>query len=445
MTEMLDHEVVELLASDPELLAFADAVAAARSEPRRRHDRRRYVAVAAVAAALALLALVAPWDRSGATLVQRAQAAIGTAPVLHAVTRETLDAGQTLVDLDTRERTPLRYVQEQEIWFDGNAKLAHTITRTNGVVTDDVLETASGGVTLDGPEIICAWIARHPEIATKERVSCRFDGDNAKVRPIDFPPQPPSVDPALGGFLTQYRDALAEGRAAKVGEGVVDGRPVYWLSISIAVPNDPTAPPNRPVAEHELVAIDRDTYRPVLVRTIVDGVTARSYRVLEIKTVERDGADFTRPERRAGRARPTIGEGTGKTSIDRAGAEQVLQRPPLWLGAEFDGFTLSSIERQGVITGYERSSGSAPRTDTAVVLTYSDGTSQVRLVESTRPLYAFGWFQGPLATTPIQPPARTVLLSGIGGYVIRDGVDIAIQAPAAPDAVIAAARALRPM
>jgi hypothetical protein len=91
MTSAIDHEVLELLADDPELLAVADAVAVAGKAPvavRRRSLRSGVIATVA-ASALLVLALVAPWNHGHASIVDRARAAIGTAPVLHAVTRET--------------------------------------------------------------------------------------------------------------------------------------------------------------------------------------------------------------------------------------------------------------------------------------------------------------------------------------------------------------------
>jgi hypothetical protein len=447
MTATLDHEVIELLARDPELLALADAVAAARREPveRRRRLPRRAIAGAIAAAALVALALVSPWDQGSATIVERARAAIGQAAVLHAVTRETLEQGEMLVDLHTGERTPVRYVKEQEIWFDRDGKRAHTITRTNGTVTDDVLETAEGGTSMDGPVITCAWIARHPAEATKERVSCRFDGDNSKATTLEFPQRPPSVDPALGGFLTQYGDALANGRATRAGEGEIEGRPVYWLSVAIEVSGDPTAPPSPQVDQRELVAVDQETYKPVLVRMVVNGATAQSYRVLEIETVGREDADFTRPEPRPRRDRISIGETVGKTAITAAAAQRILARPPLWLGRDFEGLKLVAIERQEVRTGYARSTGLPSQVRTALRLTYADtsGVRRLWLEQSTQPEFAFGWFHG--SSRAVEPPEGKVLLAGLGGYVIRDGVYVAINGPNDRDLVVAAARALAPM
>jgi hypothetical protein len=447
MTVTPDHEVLELLAEDPELLALADAVAAARGESvrRRRLPPKAVAGMVAVAAVIAL-ALVLPWGHGRTSIVDRARAAIGAAPVLHAVTRETLETGETLVELRTGDRTPVRYVQEQEIWFDRVGERAHTITRTNGTITDEVLQTKDGGVSMDGPVITCAWIARHPAEATKERVSCRFDGDNSKMTTLDFPERPPSVDPALGGFLTQYRDALASGRARKVGAGQVEGHAVYWLSIPIEMPTDPTAPPAPALDERELVAVDRETYRPVLVRAIVNGSTVRSYRVLEIETIARAEADFTKPEPRPGRERVSIGEVSRHWPISVAAAKRILGTDVLGLGDEFEGLRLSAIERQEVTTGYARSTGLPPRIDTVVKVTYADadGSPRLWLEESTQPEFAFGWFHSP-SRSAVEPPGGKLMLVGFGGLLVRDGLHVAIQAPFDPELVVPAARSLAPM
>jgi hypothetical protein len=399
-------------------------------------------------AAVLVLALVAPWERGRTDIVERARAAIGDAPVLHAVTRETVPTGETLVDLATGKRTHVDYVSEQEIWYDRGRGLAHTVTRTNGVLTDDVLQTPKGGVSMDGPVITCAWIARHPVEATRQRVSCRFDGENGTT-PRKVPEQPPSVDPALGGFLTQYREALARGQVRRTGEGEIDGEPVYWLSIPIDVPTDPTAPPGPSIDERELVAVDRSNYRPVLVRTLVNGSVSHSYRVVEIATLGRNGADFTKPAPRPARDRIAIGEVVGHAEIEPAVATEVLGRPALWLGREFDGLKLASVEHQKIRTGYARSTGLLPKTDDAVKLTYTDeqGVRQIVLEESTRPEFGFGWsFVFSVRSGGDLPEGKLSLPGSFGeGFLARDGLHVVIQAWRDPGRVVPAAQALVPI
>jgi hypothetical protein len=445
MTATLDHEVLELLADDPELLALADAVAAAQREPARTRRRvPRVLAGAVVLAAALALALVAPWNSGHSTLVDRAIAALGDGPVLHAVTRETTPGGGlTLVDLQTGERAAPVTVLEQKIWYDRAKGLAHTISHTNGRLSNDVLQTPAGSFSSDGPVITCAWIARHPVEATKKRVSCRFDGDNGTT-PRDVPEAPPSVDPALAGFLTQYRDALASGGARKTGEGMVDGTPVYWLSIPIDLPTDPTAPPSPPVEERELVAVDRDSYRPVLVRTLFNGSQASEYHVVEIGSVARDEANFSKPELRPARDRITSGEVESHAEIDPSQAGVRLGHPAFWLGREFGNLTLSSVERLTVTTGYARSTGLPPRLDDAVRFTYEDNQGhELRLAESLRPEFAFGW-EFVTRSLPEGAAPDKLVLGGFADFMVRNGVYIAIYSFDA-DRSIAVARALAPV
>lgn len=78
----------------------------------------------------------------------------------------------------------------------------------------------------------CARIAAHPVEATRAGVSCKFSGDNGTT-PRHIPETPPSVDPALLGFVDGYRQALASGSARRIGEGTVDGQHVIWLEFRL--------------------------------------------------------------------------------------------------------------------------------------------------------------------------------------------------------------------
>jgi hypothetical protein len=282
--------------------------------------------------------------------------------------------------------------------------------------------------------------------ATKKRLSCRFDGDNGTT-PRDVPEALPSVDPALAGFLTQYRDALQRGGARKTGEGLVDGTPVYWLLIPIAVPTDPTAPPGPPIEVRELVAVDRDSYRPVLVKTLFNGSRGSEYHVVEIGTVTRDEANFAKPELRPARDRITSGEVPTHSETDASEAASVLGRPALWLGRQLGDLALRSIERQTVTTRYARSTGLPPRIDDAVAFIYTDAQGHhVRLEESLQPEFGFGWGYVTRLLPEGPAPGRLVLGGGFGGFMVRDGIYVAIQSGLLDDAkTIALARGLTPV
>ena len=243
----LDAEVIELLRDSPELLAIADAITATQAAPATRRRATRLAAVAAVLGLAVALALVSPWSGRG-SLVDRALAAIGSGAVIHVVEKRDL-SDQTLVDLRTGAESPV--AQTRELWFDGDRGLLRSVQRVGGAVTGEVLETPKGSWTESGRVYTCAWIAAHPVEATKARVSCNPSGQNGTM-PRRVPEPRPDLDPALAGFVTGYREALANGTATRDGAGVVAGRAVEWLRFAIP------ATGNQGAARVERVAVDAE-------------------------------------------------------------------------------------------------------------------------------------------------------------------------------------------
>lgn len=177
MNVLADPEILELLHDEPELLAIADAIAVTQK-------RRRLLpfvalpAVAAVAASVALV-LVAPWQAP--SLVDRALAAVGGGPVLHAVVEYSWPQ-DIVVNLATgaeRER-----VHRYEYWYDEQRSALRVRVSTDG-----------------GPGV--DYVGR---------------GEGAEL------------DPALSGFATQYRAALESGNAT-----ATDGRLDFAMNGSEAV------------------------------------------------------------------------------------------------------------------------------------------------------------------------------------------------------------------
>src|SRR5437667_75871 len=78
----------------------------------------------------------------------------------------------------TSAGTTPRVLVRTEVWFDAGKKLRHTVTTKDGRVVEDVLETPEEVLSGEGPVWTCARIARHPVEATRDRVSCNFNGDN---------------------------------------------------------------------------------------------------------------------------------------------------------------------------------------------------------------------------------------------------------------------------
>ena len=115
-------------------------------DPEPRRPWRAAVPALAVALAVAILLLVAPWQTP--SLTDRALAALGGDPVLHVVTTQP-DAWAGIRIIATG-RTNVR-LRETEMWFDEDRGLKRTVTRLDGVVLDEMLETPAGGFTKSGP------------------------------------------------------------------------------------------------------------------------------------------------------------------------------------------------------------------------------------------------------------------------------------------------------
>ena len=437
-----DPEVLIELRDEPELLAIADALAdvlvaapATRSRSKRWLPLSLAACLAAGAVVLAAALFVGGNVRHG--IVDKALAAVGDGPVLHAVLREQLPPTYSLVELSTGRRVMHSPTRTVEVWFDQERGLKHTITRTDGV-TDDELATPEGITDSSGPVWTCARIARHPVEATKAGVSCHLNGDNGTT-PRDVPEQRPTGDPALTGFVDGYREALESGAARKIGEGSVDGTAVFWLQFDL--PDTSDADGTNVSHLNEQVAVATDTYRPVVVRTLTNGMRGPDLTVVSIETVSREEANFAEPKllppedrggwNTVGRERIALGDASG-----------VLDRPALWAGADVAGEKLAFVERREIA-----SSGAAEPTP-VVVLHYgppesdSGPTAAVEIVESAEPIANLTVFPG----APLPPSGFMTIGPFDWSFLKEDGVYVRINGfsplPEATSAVLAAARQL---
>ena len=150
-------------------------------------------------------------------------------------------------------------------------------------------------------------------------------------------------DPALAGFVTRYRRALADGRAHVSGRTIVDGRRAVLLSIRW--------PTGRGVDE---VALDADSYRPLRYRTVNPsrpGDVPAWQTISLIESIPRAPGQFAKPavvrSPAGGRARDL-----GAVSLGAAG--RVLRRPALWPGASTGGIGLTEARRIELRTSYPR-------------------------------------------------------------------------------------------
>ena len=414
----LDAEVIELLRDSPELLAIADAITATQAAPATRRRATRLAAVAAVLGLAVALALVSPWSGRG-SLVDRALAAIGSGAVIHVVEKRDL-SDQTLVDLRTGTESPV--AQTRELWFDGERGLLRSVQRVGGAVTGEVLETPTGSWTEGGRVYTCAWIAAHPVEATKARVSCNPSGENGTT-PRRVPEPRPDLDPALAGFVTGYREALANGTATRDGSGVIDGRAVEWLRFAIP------ATGNQGAARVERVAVDAGTSIPVRVETLADGKLVDGATISVAETLDRASVSFARPRVVPPGQEPVVNRvvGQSEASLDEARAALGGR---LVGGASLAGLPRRAVTLKTVAVGYGEDSGREPRRVPSVELSYgaASGDEGVVVTEALEPLmlYRFG-----LDRQEVPDGSLSVIRFGAGhlGRMQVEGLYVSIEAP----------------
>jgi len=380
-----DPEVLEVLRDEPELLAIADAVEDTQRPPR---SRRRVWPRAAVVVALGLAALVAVllWPGGGRrTILDRALAAIGDARVMHVVLQAP--AGFQFVELSGgRTITPTNKV---EIWNDRSSKRGHSITREQG-------------------RVVAEWLT--PE----------DDGG------VGVP------DPALEAFWTGYRNALAEGTAKLVGKGSIYGHRVYWLQFPLP---GHAGPGSR-------VAVDRDSYRPVAFYEYAGGGGRFIHeRVLLAEAVPFSDSDF---RRRTAPPRP-LQDGT-RVSTEVPQHPLRLGKPWLTAGARIRGVSLRSVMPLIVATGERRSRG--------VELFYGfhriqGGETWIQIDELKRPTNS-DWRGIPDGFVKVMyagedhsagVPTRQIW----SGHLVVKGLYVTIETDLGRNAVLAVARAMKPV
>ena len=291
----------------------------------------RLPAAAAVVAVAAAIVAVAPWHGHGNGAIDHELAAVGRGPVVHAVV-EFDTPNMAVVSLSTGAERPLR--QRLEYWFDSDRRLFRARTSINGHVELDAV------------------------------IPPRRSG----ARGV------PSLDPALAGFLSGYREALKSGQAREAGRGTFDGRSVTWLRFDYRLFG-------------ERVGVDRHTYRPIVIEPLnPDGsIASEIWRVRSIDTRAYRREDFTS-------AHPSPAEtsmhGAGFRMVVAAHAASLLGWTPVWLGTSFRGLPLRYTQLQVVI--HERPASGTTRT---VTLSYGRGANIVRLTEAKTVEGTF-WLRG---------------------------------------------------
>jgi len=406
LSALADFEVVELLADEPELLAIADAVAATQPRPSGRRRRPRFAALAVAAAVVASALAFLPNRGENQPLIAEALAAIGRGPVVHARIETRLPETH-VVELATGRAAPQTI--SIEYWFDEPRARLATVVRRGGLPFERFLATPSGTVSGGGP--------------------VRTTG-----------PAAPSLDPALAGFVTGYRDALASGAARVVGKGKLGGRAVVWLQLGAGT-------------TRERVAVDAQTFTPISVVPLDERgrPTAISWRVRVIETVARVEANFSVPQSRA--PLPYRGDVERSQPLSSAQVDQAVGWPALWLGESWSGLRLSSLELQTLTRGYPPGSGELSARGRGLWLRYAvdGGARSVEISQAPfpEPAYAFAGAEATFNGNPI-PREGFVEIVALGsaqgstrvvGQLRQEGVYLTIWA-SSRELCLAAARAL---
>lgn len=404
----IDHEVLDLLRARPELLRLAEAVTLTR--PRRRRIPRPAVVAVTTAVAVGVV-LVASWPKGGANVVDRALGAIGSGPVVHAVVERSSSA-----DVVVNLATGFSYerVHATEFWYDRERSLLHTRLLTDGKMLTEIVETPTGSDSDLG----------------------HYPGGIAA-----------QLDPALAGFVTHYREALANGTATITGHEKVDGRDVTHIRIPLG---GDTA---------EDVAVDSDSYRPLFFTYVRGNAAGPRWRVAEIESIARDPSYFAKPHLSA--PRPTNARTSSAADVTPTEAATALERPALWLGRHFGNLALTRISLSEEEVGYTDGSTHPGK---RLEVTYGNASRRgewvtIREAASVPGSYQLGFNDGgdppaPEGSLVLQnssivarsggPPPPVPEHGEWSGRLIADGMYVEVQA-SSRELLLAAVRALGPI
>lgn len=390
-----------------------------RTPTARRGGRRRtplgLVAAGAVVTAAIVLALAAPWEGNSPLATERALAAIGDQPVIHAIVESTRPLA-TVVDLPSGEETR-QLLMRTEYWFDDEKALLRARITIDGGVLTEVLQTREGGVS--------------------------------ELGPIPGNPTEPQLPPGLAGFASQYRDALESGDARVIGETSVDGQEAVLLQIELRSP-----PIDAGTVDYAEVAVDAETYEPLRFRYRSGATTSHWWRVVSIESLAREEGQFARPAR--AEPRPLRQTGTDERALTPAEAATALERPAVWPGPEVTGIRLAEIQLTKLTSEWTDGRETLSR---ALVLQYGPRRFEAReepwlmITETTSRAENLRF--GHARPGELEPQANELTLVGVGdldgsaadmwfGTMMADGVYVALESTRR-EVIVAAARAMRPI
>ncbi len=373
-----------------------------------RRRRRAFIRTGLGAAVVSgcAFAAFAVLGRGGMTFTDRALAALGGGPVLHAVIRQERVPSGSMVQLSTGRTR--RHVAETEYWFQPSPRRLEIHYLRDGSVTSETYNTRSGGISSSG----------------------------ARSKPGGYQLTP---DLALLDFLTGYQAALKNHRAQVVGHGTVNGKRVTEVSI-----------PYRRPGFREIVVVDSATYRPIMFH-ILDTRTPRysspPEKIVSIETVALSEAPFGVKVM----LQPSVGRARDAGAMTMQAATSALGRPGLWAAERLGGLPLIGIERQALTAGYPRRDHKQPIHHTGLQLSYGTlGPGRkldwhqpfVEIQESSTPGMAYGFQSSPAGPltfngNPVPPLGWIDLLTAPSadnpdqiwmGQLQKDGVFVTIRA-----------------
>jgi hypothetical protein len=355
----------------------------------------------AALAAVAAFALAAPFGSdSGGLRLDRALAAFGTGPVVHAVIEHP--SGSVVVDLETgRERS---LMQATEYWWDEERRTLRVRLTIDGAFLTDLVESPEGSWSDLGD-----W------------------GGNPEAE----------LDPALAGFADRYRAALRDGTAREVSRETIDGRDLVILRIARGGGQG-----------SQEVAVDAEDYRPRMLRWRRPDESVGTWTAVTlIETLPRNPALFAPPER--SEPRPMTQASLRERRLTRAEAATSLDGRALWAGAEIDGVDLAQIHLTNVKLGWRDKAATQGQ---GLELVYGnprarrDGSEPWLVLVEARSAAEAG-FSGAMGGPPVPAEGDLHLKGGDvfwWGELQRNGVFVAVRGRSR-ELVIEAAKALRPI
>jgi hypothetical protein len=248
-----------------------------------------------------------------------------------------------------------------------------------------------------------------------------------------------TVDPAFAALWTGYREALEDGTATLAGEGDAFGHHVYWLRFS---PTEARSPGTE-------VAVDAETYKPVVVREHNRDLTI-DHHILLAESGDFSAGDFTRD---GPNPFDTVTLSGGSFSSSEVGSEESAPNttvPSGWLtaGPEADGNQLAAVVPQTITTDDKR-------TIHGIQLVYGDlehgaaASGATTIDELPAPEEPQSWADIPPGAVRIQE-GQTGDSNGNHhaqwtGNLVKNGRYVTIRTQHGEEALIAIARSLRPV